>query len=81
MSETTNEPDESSGPAGSGGSGDAEAPEPGVIADEQLPDDLNPEKNPLARNPDEESEDDSPETGGTDKVEGMPDMGQPGAAG
>jgi len=79
MSDTTNEPDET------GGSDQpVEAPETGLVADEQLPDDLNPDKNPLARNPDEESGDDSSDpdgAGDTPQVDGMPDMGQPGAAG
>ncbi|NUR09902.1 MAG: hypothetical protein HOQ22_01040 [Nocardioidaceae bacterium] len=31
-----------------------EPPETGLIPDEDLPDDLNPEENPLARDPDED---------------------------
>ena len=51
-------------------------PDVGLIPDEDLPEDLQPEKNPLAADPDDESE---PDTGsGSPKVEGMPDMGQPG---
>ena len=51
----------------------------GLIPDEDLPEDLQPDKNPLAADPDDESagewlrrRDETP------KVEGMPDMGQPG---
>lgn len=56
--------------------GSREPPENGLISDEQLPDDLQPAKNPLARDPG----DDDDESGGPTeaKVEGMPDMGQPG---
>jgi hypothetical protein len=78
MSETTNEPDET-------GQSDesVEAPETGMIADEELPEDLQPDKNPLARNPDEESGAGDPSgddsTGGGPQVDGMPDMGDPGA--
>ena len=52
-----------------------ETPEVGLIADEQLPEDLQPAKNPLAADPGDESGDDSAEP----RVEGMPDLGQPGA--
>lgn len=53
-------------------------PDVGLISDEDLPEDLQPtDDNPLAQNPGEESEDkDDSEPG---KVEGMPDMGSPGA--
>jgi hypothetical protein len=61
-----------------------ETPEVGLIPDE----DLQPEENPLARDPDEDGDDagdGSPAGGsggsGEGKVEGMPDMGEPGAAG
>jgi hypothetical protein len=58
-----------------------EPPDTGLISDEQLPEDLQPGKNPLARNPGEESDQTDEAAGGTDdtKVEGMPDMGEPGA--
>ena len=54
----------------------AETPEVGLIADEQLPEDLQPGKNPLAADPD-----DQPDDGGSQEpqVDGLPDMGQPGA--
>ena len=67
MSESSNEPNEPNEP----GQGDRETPDVGLIPDEDLPEDLQPEENPLARDPD-----------GSDagKVEGMPDMGGPGAA-
>jgi hypothetical protein len=55
-----------------------ERPEVGLIADEDLPEDLQPtDDNPLAKDPGED-EDDSRETS-EPKVEGMPDMGGPGA--
>ncbi len=56
--------------------GTTETPEVGLIADEQLPEDLQPEKNPLAADPDDE-----PDDGGSEEpqVDGLPDMGQPGA--
>jgi hypothetical protein len=55
-----------------------ERPEVGLIADEDLPEDLQPtDDNPLAKNPGEESEDDGDAE--SRKVEGMPDMGDPGA--
>ena len=53
-----------------------EAPENGLISDEQLPDDLQPAKNPLARDPGDESDESSGPSEA--RVEGMPDMGQPG---
>jgi hypothetical protein len=55
-----------------------ERPEVGLIADEDLPEDLQPtDDNPLAKNPGEEPDDESDSEPG--KVEGMPDMGDPGA--
>jgi hypothetical protein len=57
-----------------------EVPEFGLISDEELPDDLQPSQNPLARDP----EDDPPEGDGgpaAPKREGMPDMGEPGPTG
>ena len=61
-------------------SNENETPEVGLIADEELPEDLQPtDDNPLAKDPseteDEESGDGPP---GDPKVEGMPDMGEPG---
>ena len=54
-----------------------EKPEVGLIADEDLPEDLQPtEDNPLAQDP---GEDDKPSSHDEPKVEGMPDMGSPGA--
>jgi hypothetical protein len=54
-----------------------ERPETGLIADEDLPEDLQPtDDNPLAKDPGESDDDTS--AGGV-KVEGMPDMGSPGA--
>ena len=54
--------------------------EPGDVGirDEDLPEDLQPtDDNPLAQNPDDQKDDDkTPE-----KVEGMPDLGDPGGAG
>ncbi len=51
--------------------------EPGDVGirDEDLPEDLQPtDDNPLAQNPEDQQDDDEPA-----KVEGMPDMGDPGA--
>jgi hypothetical protein len=51
--------------------------EPGedVIRDEDLPEDLQPtDDNPLAQNPDDQQDDEQPE-----KVDGMPDLGDPAA--
>ena len=59
--------------------GSDSTPERGYISDEQLPEDLQPKKNPLARDPDDDSEDDDEEAAApTKKVAGMPDMGEPG---
>ena len=55
-----------------------ERPDVGLIGDEDLPADLQPtDDNPLAKDPGEEGTDE----GGTPpgNVEGMPDMGDPGA--
>jgi hypothetical protein len=35
-----------------------DTPEQGLVSDEQLPDDLQPEKNPMARPPDDDPDDD-----------------------
>jgi hypothetical protein len=58
-----------------------ERPEVGLIADEDLPEDLQPtDDNPLAKNPDDAADDGAsgagPLGGGAD---GMPDVGNPGA--
>lgn len=65
-------PTEPTGPTG--------LPDKGYISDEQLPEDLRPtDDNPLAKAPgDEEDDEDSAEPR---KVEGMPDVGDPGAPG
>ncbi|HVH93498.1 MAG TPA: hypothetical protein VM688_01115 [Nocardioidaceae bacterium] len=78
MTESSREDTEAGTDGSVGTESSPEPPENGLISDEQLPDDLQPAKNPLARNPGDE--DDSDESGEpTDaKVEGMPDMGQPG---
>ena len=69
------------------GTEDSETPgrgfddEPGLIPDEDLPEDLQPtDENPLAKDPDEDGAEDAGPGGGPDqpKVDGMPDMGQPG---
>ena len=74
MSESASETESGSTTAEKSESRDT--PEVGLIPDEDLPEDLQPQKNPLAADPDDESE---PDTGsGGPKVEGMPDMGQPG---
>jgi hypothetical protein len=61
-------------------SNEHETPEVGLIPDEDLPEDLQPtDDNPLAKDPSEtEEEDDGAGPGGDTKVEGMPDMGEPG---
>ncbi len=55
--------------------------EVGLVPDEDLPEDLQPsDDNPLAQDPEESDDDTGP--GGSaesEKVEGMPDMGEPGA--
>jgi hypothetical protein len=62
-----------------GSSEQHEKPEVGLIPDEDLPEDLQPDKNPLAADPDDESADDGSGAGGDEpKVDGLPDMGQPG---
>ncbi|MGN6129749.1 MAG: hypothetical protein ACTHOK_05355 [Nocardioidaceae bacterium] len=51
------------------------------ITDDQLPEDVRPsDDNPLAKNPGEDDEGEAGGTGGmtAEKLEGMPDMGQPG---
>jgi hypothetical protein len=54
--------------------------EVGLIRDEDLPEDLQPtDDNPLAQDPDESGADDD-EAAESKKVEGMPDMGDPGPA-
>jgi hypothetical protein len=70
MSDST--PENESG--GSGGSDDQ------LISDDQLPEDLQPAKNPMARDPDDDSFDDDSDddSQGGPSVEGMPDAGQPG---
>lgn len=60
-----------------------ERPDVGLISDEELPEDLRPsDDNPLAKDPDDS---DGKDSGGPapspDRVEGMPDMGNPGAPG
>jgi hypothetical protein len=53
-----------------------ERPEQGLVGDEELPEDLQPtDDNPLAKNPGAGDDGDD----GEPKVEGMPDMGGPGA--
>ncbi len=83
MSETSDEsigPDDAGSAGSTGESDDRETPEVGLIADEELPEDLQPtDDNPLAKDPgDEKESDDAAETG---KVGGMPDMGAPGGVG
>jgi hypothetical protein len=78
MSEPSSETGSTSGESTST---ERETPEVGLIPDEELPEDLQPDKNPLAADPDEsDSGSDGPDGSGSDepKVEGMPDMGQPG---
>ena len=62
---------------------DRETPDVGLISDEELPEDLQPtEDNPLAQDPDtDEPGKDSGAAPGTERVEGMPDAGEPGTGG
>jgi hypothetical protein len=85
MSDPRNQTDPDVEPQGDpgtpGGDRADELPEVGYIADEQLPEDLQPtDDNPLAKNPGEDDGDgDSGDpAAGSPKVEGMPDMGNPG---
>ena len=58
---------------------DQETPEVGLIADEDLPEDLQPtDDNPLAQDPDQGDGDEAGE-GADEKAEGMPDIGNPGS--
>ena len=71
-------------------SNEHETPDVGLIADEDLPEDLQPtDDNPLAQDPSETEDDDSANassgnassgdgSSGDPKVEGLPDMGEPG---
>jgi hypothetical protein len=60
-------------------SNEHETPEVGLIPDEDLPEDLQPtDDNPLAQDPSEAEEEDTAGPGGDTKVEGMPDLGEPG---
>ena len=57
-----------------------EQPDVGLISDEELPEDLQPtDDNPLAKNPGDEDDETKDQGVGGPKVEGMPDMGDPGA--
>jgi hypothetical protein len=56
-----------------------EEPEVGLIADEDLPEDLQPtDDNPLAQDPDQQDDSDDGSSKDAEKVDGMPDMGEPG---
>ncbi|CAN5334406.1 hypothetical protein BH18ACT9_BH18ACT9_20370 [soil metagenome] len=72
MSESGNEHEPAE--QASGDNQTREDPEIGLIADEDLPEELRPDDdNPLAQQPEEQdSSDEEP------RAEGMPDMGQPG---
>jgi hypothetical protein len=61
-------------------SNEHETPDVGLIADEDLPEDLQPtDDNPLAKDPSDADDEDSGDgPSGESKVEGMPDMGEPG---
>ena len=82
MSESTPQDDastepsssDSSAPPDAGTSGGSAEGAGGAITDDQLPDDLNPEKNVLAREPDED-EDTGASVG---PAEGGAGLGQPG---
>jgi hypothetical protein len=59
---------------------ETESEQPGAVTDDQLPEDLQPtDDNPLAKDPGEDDEDGAGDTAaGSPKVEGMPDLGNPG---
>lgn len=81
MSENQNEPGPGQRPSDAERDlAEHERPDVGLIADEDLPEDLQPtDDNPLAKDPgDDEDEGGKTGQGGTGKVEGMPDMGDPG---
>ena len=65
-------------------SNERETPDVGLIADEDLPEDLQPtDDNPLAQAPSESGDADEDDGGdgpsGEPKVDGLPDVGEPGA--
>jgi hypothetical protein len=75
MSESSNESDRKPEDA-------PDSSEPGVIGDEELPEDLQAEKNPLARDPEEAEEERARGSGdgiGGSGAGGQPDPGQPGS--
>ncbi len=78
------DPQAGSQPSGDeGGSAGQSSDEPGVIEDEQLPEDLQPtDDNPLAKNPEEEDEDGGghPPSQAGGPGPDSPGTGQPGAA-
>ncbi|QNN54485.1 hypothetical protein [Nocardioides mesophilus] len=87
MSETSDETGTANNQAGTGTGTDRadkqlhEAPEVGLIADEDLPADLQPtDDNPLAQDPDQadSASEGGPGSGEETQVEGMPDLQQPG---
>lgn len=58
----------------------ATEPDVGLIADEDLPEDLQPtDDNPLAQDPDEREAKEEEKAAEEPTVDGMPDMGEPGA--
>lgn len=65
-------------PSNDTASGPSDEPEQGVITDEQLPDDLRPDKNPMAREPDDDENTEGSAPGGPDGPAGGGDMAQPG---
>jgi hypothetical protein len=59
-------------------SSSSDQPDEGAITDEQLPDDLRPDKNPMARDPEDSEDEKSPGPGGPGGPPAGADMGQPG---
>jgi hypothetical protein len=58
---------------------DREEPEVGLVADEDLPEDLQPtDDNPLAQDPEDREKAEAEKADNSPKVEGMPDMKEPG---
>lgn len=82
MSESTPENESGTRPETESHTTTPDAPDQGLISDEQLPDDLRPDLNPLAKPPGDDDGDRSAGgpagPGGAQDTGGAPDAGQPG---
>jgi hypothetical protein len=67
------------GMSNSGDESATDTDDTGYISDDQLPEDLRPSENPLARNPEDDDSDEDRDAGPGAAVEGMPDLGDPGS--